>query len=153
MKRELVFAFGSNLDTDQMIARCPTALLVDVGVMHGFRLVFDGYSHAWGGSVADVWKAKGHAVQGAVWSVSPLDLKRLDAYEGHPNVYVRTTQTIVIGSGAFKKAQVYMKAKRQERGFPSASYLRRILNGYSALGLDSDSLMHAIAFSSPEAEL
>ena len=52
MKTTRYFAFGSNLDQEQMRARCPSAKLLGPAVLPGHALAFAGYSHRWGGAVA-----------------------------------------------------------------------------------------------------
>ena len=53
-KRHLYFAFGSNLDTEQMRTRCPGSRPQAAAVLPGFRLGFAGTSSTWGGGVATV---------------------------------------------------------------------------------------------------
>ena len=51
----LYFAYGSNLDVQQMQHRCAEAVrLVAPGCLRGYTLAFNAYASSWGGGVADV---------------------------------------------------------------------------------------------------
>ena len=42
MKRKYYIAYGSNLDVDQMLRRCPDALTIGRSTIDGYKLVFRG---------------------------------------------------------------------------------------------------------------
>lgn len=42
MKRKYYIAYGSNLDVDQMLHRCPDALTIGRSTIDGYKLVFRG---------------------------------------------------------------------------------------------------------------
>ena len=79
------FAFGSNLADEQMLERCPSAVLLGAASLRGYRLAFAGFSWAWNGAVATIVPARGECVPGLLYRVSPGDLARLDSFEGAPH--------------------------------------------------------------------
>lgn len=46
MKRKYYIAYGSNLDVDQMLRRCPDAITIGSSTIDGYRLVFRGNSRS-----------------------------------------------------------------------------------------------------------
>ena len=78
----LYFAYGSNLDPDQMRARCPAHRLVGVAALRDHKLVFPFFSEKWGGGVASVQLSHGRDVWGVLHALSEEDLLSLDAHEG-----------------------------------------------------------------------
>ncbi len=137
----LYFAYGSNLDTDQMRSRCPDAVAGPSATLPDHALVFTGMSRRWGGAVASVTPAAGFEVHGRLWELSPEDLAVLDRFEGHPAVYHRVDRTVVDRSGARHHVQVYMVPKaRLAVGRPSPEYLALIRAAYRSLGFDAATL-------------
>ena len=55
----LYFAYGSNLNPDQMHHRCPEHSVVGLAALRDHRLTFPLTSHDWGGGVASVVPAHG----------------------------------------------------------------------------------------------
>ena len=72
------FAYGSNLDPDQMLLRCPDHVVVGLAELRDHRLVFPLTSHDWGGGVASVGVAHGSTVWGMVYDLSEADLTTTD---------------------------------------------------------------------------
>ena len=78
---ELYFAYGSNLDAEQMRQRCPTARGVGRARLPGHHLAFSHWSTRWRGGAADVVRETGAAVWGVVYAMGPDDFARLDRFE------------------------------------------------------------------------
>ncbi len=72
----LYFAYGSNLDPEQMQWRCPDAIAL------GSARLDDWAWRIGGRGYATVSPAPGAQVWGGIWNVSDSDLARLDRYEG-----------------------------------------------------------------------
>lgn len=75
------FAYGSNLDADQMRARCPSSRVRHPALLPDHRLAFTHRSSRWGGGAADVVAARGETVWGVVYALHPDDMPRLDRFE------------------------------------------------------------------------
>lgn len=139
----LYFAFGSNLDGDQMRRRCSCPIVVGKATLRGYRLAFAGFSAMRGGGVATVVKSDDHAVPGLLYRLTDADLQKLDACEGHPQFYRRVAVHVVDSDGERRRAWTYT-LDRAERA-PSPDYAAIIAGGYGRLGYDEAPLLAAIA--------
>jgi gamma-glutamylcyclotransferase (GGCT)/AIG2-like uncharacterized protein YtfP len=96
----LYFAYGSNLDPEQMRARCPGHHVVGMASLQDYRLAFPLFSSDWGGGVAGLVRAHGEKVWGIVYELTDADLAALDDYEGwrgpgdQHNLYDRDAVTL-----------------------------------------------------------
>jgi gamma-glutamylcyclotransferase (GGCT)/AIG2-like uncharacterized protein YtfP len=146
VRRVNVFAYGSNVDQDQMRSRCPSARLVGVATLRGHAMAFAGYSASRCGPVATVFKCDALDVPGALYSITHDDLARLDRFEGVPWMYTRTSAW-VIANGKRRRAEIYrLRSEQFARGLgtPSPAYLGLIVRAYHGLGLSKESLSIAI---------
>ena len=73
------FAYGSNMNPERIRVRIPEARPVGRATLKGWRVVERLY--------ADIERARGGRVEGVLYLVTPTELRRLDAYEGYPNIY------------------------------------------------------------------
>lgn len=83
--RQLYFAYGSNLHLARMRARVPSARVVAVGRLPGFRLAFRKAGRD-GSAKCDIQPAPGATVWGALYRFAAADQPALDAAEG-PGYY------------------------------------------------------------------
>jgi gamma-glutamylcyclotransferase (GGCT)/AIG2-like uncharacterized protein YtfP len=136
----LYFAFGSNLDPEQMQRRCPGSKVVGLAALRDHRLSYPLTSHDWGGGVAGVHAAHGETVWGVLYDVSEADLASLDGYEGfrgpgdQHNLYDRETTTVELtrpDDGSIPRrvrAWIYL-ARQANPARPSRRYLDAIVRG------------------------
>ena len=136
----LYFAYGSNLDMDQMRARVPDVAVVGLAVLHDHRLTFPISTQSWGGGTAGVVHAHGESVWGALYEVSEAGLAALDRHEGwkgpgsHHNTYERDLVTVEVtrpddGSVPRRvRATIYL-ARELNPAPPSRRYLDTVLKG------------------------
>jgi AIG2 family protein len=118
----LMFAYGSNLNVEQMAIRCPAAVPLGRLKLANWALVFRG--------VADCVPETGAECWGGVWKITAACEVALDRYEG-------------VGNGMYRKE--YIAIKETPDGFrdmliysmnssgimpPAASYLKTIEQGY-----------------------
>lgn len=146
MDLTLYFAYGSNLDPEQMRARCTSARPVTLATLPRHQLIFRGSSAHWGGAVASVRRAKQGAVRGVVYAMRSSDLRELDRFEGHPFYYERYLRTVVDDHGTRWQAHVYvLPVSRAPVGAPAERYLRVIADAYRRHGFDPRALGRALA--------
>lgn len=145
----LYFAFGSNLNHDQMLSRCPSAKFINQARLEGWELEFSGWSNGWGGSVANVVPAKDEYVPGVVWQMSHKDRDLLDRCEGHPWAYRRQTVWVTTTTGAMQ-VETYIMDFSYSCGSPSAAYVAIIAEGYDRYYLNEDCLWAAIRNVEPQ---
>lgn len=137
------FAYGSNLDPEQMQRRCPGHRVIGAGFLPGHRLKFQGQGEDWGGAVATVVPDTRDTVWGVVFELSEEDLRRLDEYEGcrgdadPTGLYVRRDFDVRLADGGAVRATAYVMRRRLE-GKPSKMYLDAITRGARSHGLPTD---------------
>ena len=74
MEEKLYFAYGSNINLEQMAYRCPTAQVVGPVTLEGYELLFRG--NARGSGVATIAPKEGHQVHG-LFGRSPAPVRPL----------------------------------------------------------------------------
>ena len=124
------FAYASNLNRKQMLERCPDSKPEFTATLPNYKLVFVGWSRQWRGAKASIRPFQGERVPGAVYDISEQCLRRLDRYEGYPDVYGRLKVTVFNEDGEPIQAVTYIKAGRSEETLPSPEYLAVIQQGY-----------------------
>ena len=129
------FAYGSNLNQQQMQNRCPDSVPVAKVKLKGYRLAFN--------RVADIVKKEGAVTWGAIYTVSPGDIKNLDRYEGYPRVYTKLEITVEDEAGTAYPAFAYLMAIKGCKE-PSESYYGIIEEGYHDWGLPPETLREAL---------
>lgn len=139
MKRKYYIAYGSNLNTEQMLFRCPDARVVGSTTLNGYELTFRGNSRS---GVANIEPCIGASVPVGVWSISPSDEEALDLYEGFPRLYTKHMFLMQI-DGETVDGMAYVMTKGHEIAPPSDYYLRTIMEGYRDFGFDTEPLMDA----------
>jgi gamma-glutamylcyclotransferase (GGCT)/AIG2-like uncharacterized protein YtfP len=146
----LVFAYASNLDAAQMRARCPSARALCRARLKGHALTFGGVSARWGGAVASVVRARGHAVEGLLYALTAADLEALDGFEGRPWMYERRAHVVTTEGGARRRAFVYaLRALGPGPRPPAPRYVEVVVQAYERLGFDPLPLVHAVAGRAP----
>jgi gamma-glutamylcyclotransferase (GGCT)/AIG2-like uncharacterized protein YtfP len=141
--RLTVFAYGSNLDEQQMRQRCPDAVVLGRARLPNHALVFGGFSARWDGPVASLGRLAGAELHGLLYGLTQADLTRLDACEGVPFAYGRVTKMVVDERGRRRRAQVYLLAGEVEMGEPGRRYYGVIRSAYARLGFDDALLRRA----------
>ena len=124
----IYFAYGSNLDPDQMEWRCPESVELGRAVLHGWSW------HIGGRGYASVSPDRDGSVWGGLWNVSDTDLAVLDRYEGVAGGLYRREIVTVSAEGQNIDALIYIE-NENDRGVPSGEYLGRILVGAEHFGL------------------
>ena len=140
MKAPLYFAYGSNLDAQQMRARCPGAEPLERARLAGHRLAFSHYSTRWSGGAADVVPDPAAAVWGLVYAMGPEDFARLDPFESG---YDRVELEVEVGG---RGVGVTSYAVRERAQFaPHPLYLEKMLRWGSRWRLPGDYLAEMAA--------
>jgi len=135
----LYFAYGSNINRDQMRQRVPDAKPLGKFLLMNARLVFR--------MVADIVEEEGAFVPGVLWEISERGLRDLDDYEGvSSGRYRRKVLTLPGLPGGAEQVIVYVM---NSKGIypPSQAYADRIKRGYRSFGLSVGVLDQAIEYS------
>jgi gamma-glutamylcyclotransferase (GGCT)/AIG2-like uncharacterized protein YtfP len=146
-ERMLYFAYGSNLDWNQMRERCPSARFVCRAKLGDHRLAFTRKSKCRGCGVADVLPADGHDVWGVVYQLDERDIGQLDKSEGFrpgrplkENAYFRT-ECHVLNEGDKEKpllVTTYIANKEKNPPLPNSEYKGLIVEGAKYWHLPED---------------
>lgn len=151
-QNDLYFAYGSNLNLEELSAASATYGLPDDAIkpfspawLPDMNLVFDYYSTSRGGGTLNVQPVKGGLVSGYLLQLSPGAWKLLDQKEGHPNYYQRRPVTVLLDDGQYLRAQTYVARADRTGAFvaPTAEYLAICEAGRKKLGLDTRALQTA----------
>ncbi|VVC86679.1 unnamed protein product [Leptidea sinapis] len=140
----LYFAYGSNLYKRRMQINVPSAVFIGPAVLKDYRLDFNKYSSNWRGAAATIVEDPGNVVWGAVWSMNPGEILKLDKQEeGYfaKSVRVHTTEGFEITARTYQMFENPPKARTNflpEDRRPSDTYLEVILMGAIESGLPAE---------------
>ena len=138
MEHTLYFAYGSNINLDQMAYRCPDAQVVGPVELDGYELLFRR------GGFATIAPKEGETVVGLLGSITPECERSLDRYEGYPRFYDKQTVMVWNSEGRSLSVMAYVMDERfQEPMLPTPSYYNGIREGYLQNGLPLDALEKA----------
>ena len=140
----LYFAYGSNMNLNQMAFRCPDAEVVDTVRLEGYRLAFR--TNGGGNGVATILPEPDSFVDGVLWRISERDEQHLDHYEGFPFLYGKEPVTVTDQDGVRREIMAYtMNSPYKEiPAMPSKAYLEGILNGCRQNGIEIASILEAV---------
>lgn len=141
MSRKYYLAYGSNLDVEQMMTRCPGAIRIGTAYLDGYRLTFRGNSRVCG--VANIEPRKGSRVPVGIWSITQGDEHNLDRYEGYPFLYGKHEFRVKLPDLRTVSAIAYIMTPGRAWTRPSAYYLNTIKQGYKDFGFDNRNLLYA----------
>jgi gamma-glutamylcyclotransferase len=138
--RSLYFAYGSNMDEQQMRAHCPTFRRVDSACLQGHRLAFTRRSIVSGTGVADVVAVADGAVWGVLYELGDGDLEALDRKEGSGWAYAREQKSVALATDrSARRAIVYtVLTKEPSEVPPSREYLERLIAAAEDQGLPGE---------------
>lgn len=116
-------AYGSNMDPEQMLERCPHSPMAGTGWLTGWRLTFGGSDIGWEGALATVVEEPDERVFVVLYDVNAEDEQRLDRWEGselgiHRKIRLRVDRS----DGGTELAWLYV-LDAYEGGLPSARYI------------------------------
>lgn len=124
---QLYFAYGANLNLNDMAYRCPAARPVGSLFLKDWALSFNG--------VATILPMPGSSVPGAIWEITKECEDSLDIFEGFPYLY--TKQHLQQDGIDF---MVYVM-NEDSPAPPTRSYLDTIVEGYQHWSLPVNILL------------
>lgn len=137
-EKKLYFAYGSNINLEQMACRCPDAQVVGPVTLEGWELLFRR------GGFATIAPKEGERVTGLLWSLTQSCERSLDFYEGYPRFYDKRMVTVRDGDGRSLSVMAYIMDERfREPILPTDAYYNGILEGYQQNGLPTAELKKA----------
>jgi len=133
----LYFAYGSNLNHEQMQERCKDSQYIKFFFLDDYKLFFCAFSSGYG--VANIVKKLGSNVPGCIWEISERDEKALDYYERFPKKYSKDFFKL---DG--EKVMFYIIKKKFSIQLPIKQYSDLIFQGYKDCNLDREYLRKRI---------
>ncbi|NP_001155144.1 gamma-glutamyl cyclotransferase-like venom protein isoform 1 precursor [Nasonia vitripennis] len=134
------FAYGSNLLSQRIHIKNPTAVQRYIGKLKEHRLDFIHYSKNWRGSVSTIVPDVKSEVWGVIWEINLEDLAHLDDQEGvHENIYFPKNVSIRTPEGETIECRTYQECVLPEKYVPPSElpperqpsfvYLNTIIRG------------------------
>ena len=133
----LYAAYGSNMDPQRMMERCPHSILRTTGWLLGWRLTFGGEDLGWDGALATIVEDPLDQVFVAVYDVTEEDESTLDGWESADTGLYRKTRVRVTTMLGEQVAWAYV-LDAYEGGLPSASYLGVLAEAADAADAPAD---------------
>jgi gamma-glutamylcyclotransferase (GGCT)/AIG2-like uncharacterized protein YtfP len=129
------FAYGSNMNQEQMAKRCPGSELGPLARLTGWRYFINGRGYA------GVEESPADHALGCLWSLDDEHVAALDRYEGvKGNYYSKETLEVEqLEDGSKVSALVYLSVNR-EYGIPTSDYQGIVVSGAREIGLPADYL-------------
>ncbi len=110
-------------------------------ILKGFEIVFNAYSPAWRGGIANLRENEGARIIGVAYKITPDQLARLDAFEGVPSRASRRTILIEVEGVGEVKAVTHIAANpRNALVQPSKEYLSAMYRGVRQHSIPDDIL-------------
>lgn len=150
MDEKLYFAYGSNINLNQMAVRCPDAVPVKAVVLHDYELAFRGGGYG----VATIIPKQGACVHGLLWKITQECEASLDRYEGYPRLYYKKSVIVKDQSNTGHRVMAYIMAREfeHEPAYPSAPYFEGIKAGCKMNGIPVRPLYEALTRTKQEIE-
>ena len=144
MEDRYYFAYGSNMNLEQMKYRCPAAEVVENVRLENYRLAFRG--RAPGNGVATVLPEKGSYVEGVLWKITEACEKSLDFRRSSDLFYGKETIQVKDQAGTAREVFVYtMNSPHKDvPAKPSKFYLDGILEGCKDNQIPTEPVMEAV---------
>ena len=118
----LYFAYGSNMDEEQMADRCPGAKVLKKAEIADYQFAIDNRG------VATILPKPGSKVEGLLWIVSQRNIKTLDGYEGVAGGYYRKETLTVEVNGLQHEVLVYLSNAKCDRPGYRQGYMQKIID-------------------------
>lgn len=138
----ITFAYGSNMPTARIRARCPSAVAMGVAELRGYELRWHKVSSDKSGK-ADIVESDvdGASVFGVLYEISPEEKPALDAAEGLGHGY-EEVQIVVLQNGAESTVTAYKATSIDPMLQPYTWYKALAAFGAKEHGLPADYIAH-----------
>jgi gamma-glutamylcyclotransferase (GGCT)/AIG2-like uncharacterized protein YtfP len=130
-------AYGTNMDAEQMLQRCPHSPAIGTGWLDGWRLTFGGEEMGWEGAIATLAEEHGGQVFVVLYDLTKDDERALDELElAAAGVYSKISFRVHTLDGEVL-AWTYV-LNDYEGGLPSARYLGLMADAAEKAGAPDD---------------
>jgi gamma-glutamylcyclotransferase (GGCT)/AIG2-like uncharacterized protein YtfP len=122
------FAYGSNMDWQQMQRRCPSAKFVCSARLAEYRFAIARHSRLRNCGTANIFAEPGREVCGIVYDVSEQDFIILDGFEDGYRREKLFVYDLADGARTLE-VLIYIAEREEPVPLPSADYKRHIIDG------------------------
>jgi len=134
------FAYGSNMDLEQMYERCPhNNKLLGVSILEGWEFFINSRG------VANIIMSENSNVYGIIFKITDRCLSCLDMHEGYPSIYQRDELPVKFGDMTLN-AWVFIDKKSIDKGKPRTNYIERIIVASRKFKFPKDYIKHLESF-------
>ncbi|MBI5132640.1 MAG: gamma-glutamylcyclotransferase [Rhodopseudomonas palustris] len=141
-KTVLHFAYGADMNPEQIVERCSGAKVVAVARLPDHALSFHGHSQVWDGGEEAAVPRPGRDLYGVVYRLTPSDADRLDAAQGvrlnGTGGYFHFPAEVIGLDGSRWSVVLHKKDVLREFRRPSREYLDFIIRGAEFHGLPAE---------------
>jgi cation transport regulator ChaC len=133
------FAYGWSMDKSLMRRCIGDWLDARRAILKGFEIVFNAYSPAWRGGIANLKESGDARIIGVAYKIAPDQLAKLDAFEGAPSRASRRLVMIEVEGVGEVKAITHIAANPRD-GFiqPSKEYISAMQRGIRQHGIPDE---------------
>lgn len=139
-----LFAFGLDMNIENMRRRCPDAQFRGIANLPGKRICLTGNHPYSGGAVLSYADDLYSSVPGVLYEVHEAMLRKLDMCEGVPLRARRLTETVVLQQGYWVKAVVYVPHLTEWVAPMGRHYRQAIELEYQRFGFNREDLVGAL---------
>jgi hypothetical protein len=130
------FAYGANLDLEEMSCRCPDAVRADRAIVREHEFFINDRG------VASIIPSRAHWVEGLLWILTADDEERLDRFEGVRLGLYRKDQVMVQQEDGQRVGALVYVATSTERGRSISDYLAKIIKNATRHGFSEQYIAH-----------
>lgn len=138
----LYFAYGSDMNPEQISARCDEPKAFMVAHLPDYAVAFFGHADRWDGGLESIMECPNSQVFGVLYKVSFNDADYLDACQGArldgTGPYFQFPIEVIGADGNLYSVFTYKKSSLGETTLPSSGYLDYIVSGAVARGLPDE---------------
>jgi gamma-glutamylcyclotransferase (GGCT)/AIG2-like uncharacterized protein YtfP len=132
VRRTSYFAYGSNMNTEQMADRCPGHLFGGRAMLRRQRFIINSRG------VATIVPEEDGEVWGIVWRITEADEKELDKNEGvRLDLYRKAFFSLLLDDGTPATVYAYIATERTP-GSPRPGYMEKIVKSARSHGLPGE---------------
>lgn len=137
--KQLYFAYGSNMDQERLEDRVGKVRRVGVSRLHGWKLTFNcGQGARRFANIVMTGDYRNDMVEGVVYEMEDVQLKRLDGFEGNPYAY----QRLEYPYNKRRSMYVYICLNPTYVPYPEVLYPTMEYIGYIAAGCARNKLVY-----------
>ena len=136
---KLYVAYGSNMDLNQMVFRCPNSRYYGTGVIEDYRLMYKS-------RYATIEPEKDYKVPVVIFEISKADETMLDRYEGYPTFYEKKMIKVKM-EDKIVEAMVYIMKNGNYFALPEPTYYINMEESYKIFGFDMEILEESLIYS------